>query len=66
LSNWKFRQNTNAHTWDNIGRQIEKRKMEGKDSDVFLNEKKLKRAKVAKEIRRIRPSKVSTQSGALG
>lgn len=67
LRKWNFRQNFDAKTWDEIGRRTDKRKGEGKGSDIIHNLRRWKPSKIAKGTKRTRPSKVSTRhTGTLG
>ncbi|KAI1172386.1 ankyrin repeat-containing domain protein [Nemania sp. FL0916] len=52
LKTWKFRKNLNEKTWQNIGRCISQRTKRGKETEVIVCGRRLKRATVEKETYR--------------
>ncbi|RDA93299.1 hypothetical protein CP533_2020 [Ophiocordyceps camponoti-saundersi (nom. inval.)] len=61
LKKWNFAKNLDKSAWLYIGHRVEKRKREGKESQVIHNGKRLKHSTVAKEVDRHRDRSVLAQ-----
>ncbi|KAF2177656.1 hypothetical protein K469DRAFT_515616, partial [Zopfia rhizophila CBS 207.26] len=49
---WGIRKNLRGDEWQILNKKLERRKMEGKQSDVYINEVIIPKSKIRKEIRR--------------
>ncbi|KAF4458924.1 Sex-determining fem-1 [Fusarium albosuccineum] len=61
LKNWNISKNIDRKAWQSIDRKINKRKHDGKNSDVIFCGKRLKQPKVDKEISRHRETNIFAQ-----
>ncbi|KAF5011562.1 hypothetical protein FDECE_2327 [Fusarium decemcellulare] len=61
LKTWGFSKNIDRETWQSIDRKINKRKLEGKNSDVIYCGKRLKQSTINKATSRHRETNIFTQ-----
>jgi len=52
LKLWKFQRNLSSKEWKYVGHRLQKRKRDGKESDVLVSGARFKRAKVDRGIYR--------------
>jgi hypothetical protein len=49
---WNFKKNSTNDKWKFVARHLEKRKLDGKESETYINGKLIPRKKVKKEVSR--------------
>jgi hypothetical protein len=52
LDQWGFKKNSTDEKWKFIARTLEKRELDGKESDTYINGKLVPRKRVKKEVSR--------------
>ncbi|KAF5576725.1 Sex-determining fem-1 [Fusarium pseudoanthophilum] len=62
LKKWNILKNIDRDSWKHIDKTITKRKLEGKESDVLLSGKRVKRSTIEKETNRHRNTIIAAQN----
>jgi len=60
---WAFKKNSSKDQWEGIAVEVRKRKYHGKDSEIFVKNKRIPDKKLSKEISRYAPAEVDEQYG---
>ncbi len=60
---WAFKKNSSKDQWEGIAVEVRKRKYHGKDSEIFVKNKRIPDKKLRKEISRYAPADRHEDSG---
>jgi len=60
---WAFKKNSSKDQWEGIAVEVRKRKYQGKESEIFVKNKRIPDKKLRKEISRYAPAEGDEQHG---